>query len=74
VIGEKAWEQHDAKRGIEAHEHDLIHDLGRRLCCQWEYDRCMVNAEGVPELHAFWRGMKSHEQRNIDQLKRLMAQ
>ena len=61
-------------RNIEAHDHDLIHDLGRRVGCLWEYDRFIANADGRPELQAFWRDVKSQEQRTIDQLKKLIKQ
>ena len=61
-------------RDIEAHAHDLIHDLGRRVGCLWEYDRFIANADGRPELQEFWRDVKSQEQRNIDKLKRLIKQ
>ena len=59
-------------REIEDYESDLIHDLGRRLGCLWQYDRCIANADGHPELEAFWRHVKSQEQENIDQLKKLI--
>jgi hypothetical protein len=59
---------------IEVHEHDLIHDLGRRLGCLWQYDRCIANADGHPELQAFWRDAKWQEQRSIEQLKKLIQQ
>jgi hypothetical protein len=42
--------------------------------CLWEYDRFIANADGHPELQTFWREVKSQEQRNIDQLKRLIKQ
>jgi len=58
------------KREIEDHESDLIHNLGRRLGCLWQHDRYIVNADGHPELEAFWRHAKSQEQENIDQLKK----
>jgi thymidylate synthase len=31
-----------------------------------------ANADGHPELEAFWRHAKSQEQENIDQLKKLI--
>ena len=71
---EKECEHHGVKRGIEAHEHNLIHELGRRLGCLWGYDRCVANASSQPALQKFWRGIKSQEQRNIDQLKKLIVQ
>lgn len=59
---------------LEDHENDLINDLGRRLGCLWQYDRYIVNADGYPELQAFWRDAKLQEQRNVDQIKILIQQ
>lgn len=65
--------QHRGKtREIEDHVSDMIHDLGRRLGCLWQYDRYLANADGHPELETFWRHAKSQEQENIDQLKKLI--
>jgi hypothetical protein len=61
-------------RGCADHDHDLIHDLSRRLDCLWRYDQYVSNAEGQKELQAFWTKMKSEEQENIKQLKKLIAQ
>jgi hypothetical protein len=74
VIAEKECEHPGVTRGIEAHEHDLIHELGRRLSYLWGYDRCVANASGHPALQEFWRGIKSQEQRNVAQLKKLIEQ
>ena len=59
-------------RGMEDHDHDLIHDLSRRLDCLWRYDQYIANADGHAELQAFWREVKSLEQTNIEQLKKLV--
>ena len=61
-------------RGMEDHDHDLIHELSRRLDCVWRYDQYIANAADQPELQAFWRDAKSREQKNIDQLKTLIQQ
>ena len=53
---------------------ELIQDLGRRLGCLWECERYIASAEGRPELQEYWRGAKSQEQENIDQLKSLITQ
>jgi DNA-binding GntR family transcriptional regulator len=58
--------------GLAEYEHDLIRDLGRRLGCLWEYDRCIASACGRPELQDFWRDVKFQEQRNIERLKELI--
>lgn len=61
-------------RGVADHDHDLIHDLSRRLDCLWRYDQYLANAEGLPELQEFWGSVKSQEQANIDRLKSLVTQ
>jgi len=61
-------------RGMEDHDHDLIHDLSRRLDCLWRFDQYIANAENLPELQAFWRDVKLQEQKNIAQLKKLIRQ
>ena len=61
-------------RGCADHDHDLVHDLSRRLDCLWRYDQYVSNANGQEELQAFWTKVKSQEQENIKQLKKLIAQ
>jgi hypothetical protein len=69
---DKEYEHLGETRGIEDHDHDLIHELSRRLDCLWRYDQYIANAGGRPDLQEFWRGAKSQDQRNIDQLKKLI--
>jgi len=71
---EKEYEHLGETRGMEDHDHDLIHDLSRRLDCVWRFDQYIANADGRPELQEFWRQVKTQEQRNIDQLKKLIKQ
>ena len=61
-------------RGFENHDHDLVHELSRRLDCLGRYDQYIANAEGQAELQTFWRTVKAQEQENIQQLKKLLAQ
>ena len=61
-------------RRSQGDDQDLIQDLGRRLGCLWECDRYIASAAGQPELQEYWRGTKSQEQENIDQLKNLITQ
>ena len=71
---DKEYEHLGETRGIEDHDHDLIHDLSRRLDCLWRYDQYIANAGGRPDIQEFWRGAKVQEQKNIDQLKKLIKQ
>lgn len=61
-------------RGCEDHDHDLIHDLSRRLDCLWRYDQYISNADGNPELLDFREKVKTQEQENIQQVKKLIAE
>jgi hypothetical protein len=74
MLTEKEYEHLGESRGIEDHDHDLIHDLSRRLDCLWRYDQYISNAGGRPDLLEFWRGAKAQEQKTIDQLKKLIKQ
>ena len=71
---DKEYEHLGESRGIEDHDHDLIHDLSRRLDCLWRYDQYIANAGGRPDIQEFWRSVKTQEQKNIDQLKKLIRQ
>ena len=33
--------------GAKNHDHDLVHDLSRRLDAVWRYDQYIANAEGI---------------------------
>ena len=61
-------------RGCADHDHDMVHELSRRLDAVWRYDQYVANAEGKPDLQKFWRNVKGHEQETIEQLKRLLAE
>ncbi len=71
---EKEYAHLGQTRGMEDHDHDLIHDLSRRLDCLWRYDQYIANADGRAELQEFWRGAKTQEQTNIAQLKELIRE
>jgi hypothetical protein len=61
-------------KGCADHDHDLIHELGRRLDALWRYDQFIANAEGRNELKQFWRDVKAQEEENIKRLKGLIAE
>ena len=60
--------------GCADHDHDLIHELSRRLDMLWRYDQYLSNADWREEIRQFWNEMKSQEQENIRRLKRLLAE
>lgn len=68
------YEHIGESRGCANHDHDLIHELSRRLDGVWRYDQYIDNADGKPDLQKFWRKVTDHEQKVIAQLKTLLAE
>lgn len=68
------YEHIGESRGCEDHDHDVIHELSRRLDGLWRYDQYIANANGQPKLQDFWRRVKTQERENITQLKSLVAE
>lgn len=60
-------------KGAKDHDHDMIHDLSRRLDMLWRYDQYLANAEEHEQLAAFWRRVRSQERENIMHLKKLIS-
>jgi hypothetical protein len=60
--------------GCSDHDHDLIHELSRRLDAIWRYDQYMANAEWREDLRQFWCDAKAMEKQAIQRLKELIAQ
>lgn len=54
------------------HDHDMIHELSKRLDSVWRMDQYIANAEGDINLENFWRHLKQEEQRNVERLKQLI--
>ena len=59
--------------GCADHDHDLIHELSRRLDSLWRYDQYMANAQWREELRQFWADAKANEKQAIQRLKELIA-
>jgi len=59
--------------GCKDHDHDLVHELSRRLDALWRYEQYIVNAESHAFLEEFWRSLKHQEEENIKQLKELLV-
>jgi hypothetical protein len=74
MIKEMEYQHLGETRGVKDHDHDLIHELSRRLDCLWRYDQYIANASDQQDLQEFWRDAKSQEQKNIDRLKQLLKQ
>jgi hypothetical protein len=60
--------------GASDHDHDMIHDLSRRLDSLWRYDQYIANADGQTNLVEFWQTTKKQELKNIENLKKLVKQ
>lgn len=74
LAAEKQLEHVGETRGMADHDHDLVHELSKRLDAVWRYDQCIANADGRPELQKFWRGLKQQDQKNVETLKSLIGQ
>ena len=60
--------------GAKDHDHDLVHELSKRLDAVWRFDQYIANADGKPHVQEFWRELKGQECRNVDRLKALIGQ
>jgi hypothetical protein len=72
LAAEKEYAHIGETSACRDHDHDLVHELSRRLDAMWRYDQYVANAEGKSELQDFWREVKSQETNNINRLKELM--
>lgn len=70
---EKQLEHIGETRGIADHDHDMIHELSKRLDAVWRFDQYIANASEYDELRAFWAKLKEQEMENVEQLKHLVA-
>ena len=61
-------------QGLANHDHDLVHELSRRLDALWRYDQYIANAKEHDNAQQFWNDVKTQEQQNIDRLKKLIAE
>jgi hypothetical protein len=74
LAAEKQMEHLGETCGCADHDHDLIHELSRRLDALWRYDQRIANAAGHPHLQAIWRDLKRQDQENIKRLKELIGE
>jgi hypothetical protein len=74
LISEREMQHLGETSGCADHDHDLIHELSRRLDSLWRYDQYAANAEWREKLVQFWNDMKAQEQQDIIRLKSLIAE
>lgn len=76
LAAERELEHIGESQGCADHDHDIIHELSRRLDCLWRYDQYIANSESQnkDELKQFWTDVKAQEESNIDRLKELLRQ
>ncbi len=71
---ERAVEHLGESKGMQDHDHDVVHELSRSLDSLWRYDQYIANAGANLELRAFWLKMKEQEADKVAQLKHLIAE
>ena len=74
LAAEKEFEHIGETCGCKDHDHDLVHDLSKRLDALWRYDQYIANADGKPELQKLWRDLKSQEVANVKRVKQLVSE
>jgi len=73
LAAERELEHVGETQGCADHDHDLIHELSRRLDALWRYDQYIANAEWRDNLRQFWEDVKRQELENVQRLKELVA-
>jgi len=74
LAAEKELEHIGESAGCADHDHDLIHELSKRLDSLWRCDQYIANAEDRPAISKFWQEIKQQEQENIRRLKELIGE
>ena len=70
---ERTMEHIGETQGAADHDHDLIHELSKRLDALWRYDQYIANAANDSQLQRFWTDLKAQEQSNVNKLKEFVA-
>ncbi|HEY1786790.1 MAG TPA: hypothetical protein VGJ73_01475 [Verrucomicrobiae bacterium] len=74
MVAEREMEYIGKTKGAENHDHDMIHELSKRLDALWRYDQYIANAEDDSHLQEFWRELKEQERENVIRLKQFVAE
>jgi methionyl-tRNA synthetase len=61
-------------KGISNHDHDLVHELSKRLDGVWRYDQYIANADGedAPQVQKLWQEIKEQDLIVVERLKQLI--
>ncbi|QDT96730.1 hypothetical protein [Gimesia aquarii] len=73
LTAEQQMEHIGETKGCADHDHDVIHELSKRLDSLWRCDQYIANAKGHSELEGFWKDIKSQEEENISRMKEILA-
>ena len=74
LAAEKELEHLGETQGAADHDHDMIHELSRRLDAIWRFDQYIANADQKESIKKFWTDMKAQEQDNVTRLKQLLKE
>lgn len=74
MVAEREMSQIGKTKGARNHDHDLVHELSKRLDAVWRFDQYIANAEKDEQLQAFWHELKDQEQDNVRRLKKIVAE
>ena len=69
---EQATEHIGESKAVANHDHDMIHELSKRIDAVWRFDQYIANANEDQELVKFWTDLKRQEQDNVRRLKLLV--
>jgi hypothetical protein len=74
LAAEKQVKHIGETKSVANHDHDMIHELSKRIDAVWRFDQYIANAEGKDEeLKQFWTELKAQEQQNVGRLKQLVV-
>jgi len=74
IASEKEIAHIGESSGAADHDHDMIHELSKRLDALWRYDQYIANAEGQRDLQSFWQMVKMQEHENVRRLKDMIKE
>ena len=72
AAAEKQTEHIGETKAVANHDHDMIHELSKRIDAVWRYDQYIANAKNDQELSAFWNDVKRQDEENVRRLKELV--
>ncbi|QDV51948.1 hypothetical protein [Gimesia fumaroli] len=73
LVAERQMEHIGETKGCADHDHDMVHELSKRLDSLWRCDQYIANAQGHSELEKFWEDIKAQEEDNISRMKEILA-